>query len=211
MHTTAALHVKAPRSGANIAGPRRRGTADFPPVTSEIAHRIALLDDGSTNLAEEAKVALIRIGDTVLQPLADAVPGLGVFGELSAIEVFEELRDPTPGPALICLLGSPAPLAASLLAPVDDDDPPWPSAGLADVIGDLADHGQAVLYFQLWRLTGGRFHWTGHDRLDDPLDLTLPWAKVVEVTREKALLEAAFVAPRPDLVATVEWIDRSGL
>jgi hypothetical protein len=48
--------------------------------------------------------------------------------------------------------------------------------------------------------------WIDHDRLDQPLDVTAPWRQVVEAAREGALLEASLVAPRSNLLATVEWI-----
>jgi hypothetical protein len=51
--------------------------------------------------------------------------------------------------------------------------------------------------------------WNDHERLDEPLDFGKPWQQVVEDARESALIEAAFVAARPNLFATVEWIDRA--
>ncbi|WP_230688750.1 hypothetical protein ACN26Y_24650 [Micromonospora sp. WMMD558] len=66
-----------------------------------------------------------------------------------------------------------------------------------------------MLYFQLWAVMDGGAFWNGHERLDKPLDVGKPWQQVVEDARESALIEAAFVVARPNLFATVEWIDRA--
>ncbi|MFF5226165.1 HEAT repeat domain-containing protein [Dactylosporangium sp. NPDC000521] len=238
-------------------------------MADEIARLIGLLDDDSTEIAEDAKAALISIGDEVVQPLASAMGSLDRYGQLSAIEVFEHLGDAAAGPALIDLLGSEhetvrewsaraiaelgvreavpmlqaayrrqrvsgdgpdwteavavrhaltvlgarqevlPPLTASLRTAAGSILQAWPSARLVDVVNDLADHGQAVLYFQLWAVIDGGTFWNGHEGLDEPLDFREPWRQVVEDAREYALIEAAFVAPRPNLFATVEWIDRA--
>jgi hypothetical protein len=78
-----------------------------------------------------------------------------------------------------------------------------------DVITDLADRDQVVLYFQLWAVIDGGTFWNGHERVDEPLDFAQPWRQVVEDARESALIEAAFVVAQPNLFATVEWIDRA--
>jgi hypothetical protein len=236
-------------------------------VTDEITRLIGLLDDESTETAEDAKAELMSIGAEVMRPLIAAVPALDYYGQLSAIEVFEHFADPAAGPALIGLLESQAttvrewaawalaelgvrdavpalrhaylsqrasgneldhteavalrraltilgarhdvvpPLTASLMMP----DRAWPSARLVDVINDLADHDQAVLYFQLWAAIDDGIFWNGHESLDQSLDVGRPWGQVVEAAREAALIEAAFVVPRPNLFATIEWIDRADL
>lgn len=101
------------------------------------------------------------------------------------------------------------PLTASLQTTAGSIQRAWSSARLMDVVNDLADHGQAVLYFQLWAVIDGGTFWNDHERLDDPLDFGEPWQQVVEEARESALIEAAFVVARPNLFATVEWIDRA--
>jgi hypothetical protein len=89
------------------------------------------------------------------------------------------------------------------------------SSGLDHPLGlwtwsnDLADHDQAVLYFQLWAVSDRGTFWTNHERLDKPLDVGTPSQQVVEDARESALIEAAVVVARPNLFATVEWIDRA--
>ncbi|GAA1867081.1 hypothetical protein GCM10009687_38360 [Asanoa iriomotensis] len=247
------------------------GAADFVAVAGEIARLVGLLDDDSTEIAEDAKAELISIGSKAVQPLAAAVGSLDRSGQLSAIEVFEQVGDSAAGPALIDLLGSEhetvrdwsawaiatlgireavptlreaylqqrrsadgpdaseavairhaltvlgarrevlPPLTASLRTPAGSIERAWPSARLADVVNDLADHDQAVLYFQLWAVTDDGTFWHGHERLDEPLDFGQPWRQVVENARESTLVEVAFVVPRPNLFATMEWINRADL
>jgi hypothetical protein len=186
-------------------------------VAGEIARLIGLLDDDSTEIAEDTKAELISIGGEVVQPLVAAIGSLDRYGQLSAIEVFEHFGDAAAGPALIDLLGSEhetvrewsawaigelgireaalmllaayrrqrasgdgpdrteavairhaltvlgarqevlPPLTASLRTRAGSLKRTWPSARLVDVVNDLADHDQAVLYFQL---LGG--HRRGH-------------------------------------------------
>lgn len=240
-------------------------------MTDGIARLIELLDDESTEIAENAKAELISIGHAVVLPVSAAVGSLQRYGQLSAIEIFEQVGDPAAGPALIDLLsnqnetvrewsawavaelgvrdavpalvdayqrqrasgGGPEcgeavairraltalgarrdivpPLTASLLTRVGRLERAWPSARLADVVNDLADHDQAVLYFQLWATIDGGTCWNGHESLDEPLDVDRPWPRVVEATREAALIEAALVVSRSNLFATIEWVDHADL
>jgi hypothetical protein len=83
-----------------------RRAADFAVVAGEIARLIELLDDDSTEVAEDAKAELISMGVEVVQPLAAAVTSLERYGQLSAIEVFEHFGDAATGPVLTGLLGS---------------------------------------------------------------------------------------------------------
>jgi HEAT repeat protein len=48
----------------------------------------------------------MSMGVEVVEPLAAAVPSLGRYGQLSALEVFEDLGDAGAGPVLTDLLGS---------------------------------------------------------------------------------------------------------
>jgi HEAT repeat protein len=263
------IHCVCEPCAGDLAGAGLLGAADSAAVAGEIARLIGLLDDDSTEIAEDAKAELISIGGDVVQPLLAAVGSLDRYGQLSAIEVFEHLGDAAAGPALIDLLGSEhetvrewsawaiaelglreavpklraayrrqrvsgdgpdwteavairhaltvlgarlvvlPPLTASLRTTAGSIQRAWPSARLADVVNDLADHDQAVLYFQLWAVIDDGSFWNGRERLDEPLDFGKPWRKVVDDARESALVEAAFVVARPNLFVTVEWIDRA--
>ncbi|MFB9528115.1 hypothetical protein [Nonomuraea roseola] len=80
---------------------------------------------------------------------------------------------------------------------------------MEEVINDLAKHDQAVLYFQLWRTTDTGIYWTDHETLHWEFDPHAPWPQTVAITRETALMEAAFVTVHGNLFAAVEWIDES--
>ncbi|MEU6552579.1 HEAT repeat domain-containing protein [Streptomyces sp. NPDC046915] len=88
----------------------------------------------------------------------------------------------------------------------------WPVGHLAEVIRDLADHGQAVLYFQLWEVLpdGGR-RGAGGPGIDWDVDRGRPWSETVAHCRDWALLAAEAAAVAPDRVATISWIDAADL
>jgi hypothetical protein len=83
----------------------------------------------------------------------------------------------------------------------------WPLARLPDVLRDLADHGQVILYFTIWRVREhGHLYGTRHERAGWVYDRSLPWPENVADARDAALLEAGFVQDTGDLVAMIEWI-----
>ncbi|MEW9527399.1 HEAT repeat domain-containing protein [Microbispora sp. NPDC049125] len=238
-------------------------------MTEDIARLIGLLDHDSVESAEDAKAKLMWIGVDVIQPLMSAVPFLHRYGQLSAIEIFEQLGDPRAVPVLIDLLdcehetvrewsalalaklnvrtaapalqaayqrlrtrGTPPdfseavalrgvltefgarravmpPLTASLRVSISTLDAAWPVTRLEEVINDLAEHDQAVLYFQLWTTGDSGTYWTSHETLHWEFDSHAPWPRTVATARDAALLEAAFITIRENLFATVEWIDES--
>ncbi|MGW3402605.1 HEAT repeat domain-containing protein [Streptomyces zhihengii] len=77
-------------------------------MTNHIERLIQQLDD-STGPSYDARAELIDIGSDAIPVIVDGLPSLGGFGQLTAIEVFEEVADPRCGPALIALLGSDNP------------------------------------------------------------------------------------------------------
>ncbi|WP_435614628.1 hypothetical protein [Streptomyces coelicoflavus] len=74
-------------------------------MTAHIERLVQQLDD-STGPSYDARAELIGIGSDAIPALIDGLPSLGGFGQLTAIEVFEEVADPRCGPALISLLDS---------------------------------------------------------------------------------------------------------
>ncbi|WP_406356205.1 hypothetical protein OHB56_27360 [Streptomyces sp. NBC_01635] len=74
-------------------------------MTTHIERLIQQLDD-STGPSYDARAELIGIGSDAIPAIIDGLPSLDDFGQLTAIEVFEEVADPRCGPALIALLGS---------------------------------------------------------------------------------------------------------
>ncbi|NEC87441.1 HEAT repeat domain-containing protein [Streptomyces sp. SID12501] len=74
-----------------------------------MASRIAALVqqmDGAADESMDARTELIHIGHPAVPVIIDGLPFLGSFGQLTAIEVFEEVGDLRCGPALIELLAS---------------------------------------------------------------------------------------------------------
>jgi len=75
-------------------------------MVGEIERLISMLDDDSTEVAEDAKAELMSIGQDVVGPLAAAVFSLQRYGQLSAVEVFEHMGGAVAGQILTELLGS---------------------------------------------------------------------------------------------------------
>jgi hypothetical protein len=75
-------------------------------MDAEIARLIAQLGDGSGDVAEEAKAELVSIGAVVVEPLIAAVTSLPRIGQLSAIEIFEDIGDAAAGAVLTQMLAS---------------------------------------------------------------------------------------------------------
>jgi hypothetical protein len=90
--------------------------------------------------------------------------------------------------------------------------PAWPTVHLAEVIEQLAAHGQAVLSFQIWQVRpgGGVLRHRGPG-IDWEVDRRSPWDRIVADCRDWASLAAEAADRAPDLVATVCWIDASDL
>lgn len=104
------------------------------------------------------------------------------------------------------------PEVAALRVPAGSFRHVWPVEHLGRVIGILAEHGQAVLYFQLWQVRpeGGVFR-AEFCQIDWSVDRTLAWDRIVTHCRDWAGLVAAEITPRPGLVATIEWIAAADL
>ncbi|GIJ46740.1 hypothetical protein Val02_36260 [Virgisporangium aliadipatigenens] len=161
--------------------------------------------------------------DTVREWSALAIEQLGVRGAVPALQAaYRRLRlgdgrlDDGEAVALrrvLTQLGARQevmpPLTASLRVSDRALDRLWPVGPLTDLVNDLADHGQAVLYFMLFSVTDRGTFWQGHESLGQELDRRAPWSEFVEAARENALLEAAFVPAQPHLFVDLEWIDES--
>lgn len=239
-------------------------------MTTRIKRLVQQLDD-STGPSYDARAELIGIGSDAFPAIIDGLPSLGGFGQLTAIEVFEEVADSRCGPALIVLLGSDdstvrewaamalaslkidgaveplrrayracleratppdwsepegirwaltelgartpvvPPLTTRLRATTADDAPGWPSAHFTEIINDLADHAQVILYSQFWQVDADRTYSVSGTGLDWELEWTAPWEHMVEESRTWSLLEA-FEAPAGDnIFVAPTWIDRADL
>ncbi|MEU2127253.1 HEAT repeat domain-containing protein [Streptomyces sp. NPDC018352] len=239
-------------------------------MTTHIARLIQQLDD-STGPSYDARAELIYIGSDAIPAIIVGLPTLDRFGQLTAIEVFEEVADPRCGPALIALLGSDdstvrewavmalaslkidgavepvrrayhacleratppdwsepegirwsltelgartpvvPTLTARLRATAADNAPGWPSARFPEIINDLADHAQVILYSQFWRVDAGRTYGISDTGLDWELDWTAPWEHLVEESHTWSLLEASEAPTGSNIFVAPTWIDRTDL
>ncbi|MFC7308375.1 HEAT repeat domain-containing protein [Streptomyces monticola] len=227
--------------------------------------------DGPADESMDARAELIHIGRPAIPVIIDGLPSLGAFGQLTAIEVFEEVRDVRCGHALIALLASEnstvrewaalalgdlgiceavEPLWGAYRACVERTTPPdwsepggirwaltelgarnpvlpsftaglrttmvgdvpgWPSVHYREIVNDFADHEQAVLCCQFWKIEGDSIYRISGPKADWELDWTAPWPELVESAREWALLEATEAPAAHDVVVTIEWIDHTDL
>lgn len=239
-------------------------------MTSPIEALVQQLD-GDDDASYAARAQLVGIGRDATLTITDGLPTLGSFGQLTAIEVFEEVADPRCGPALIALLDSDdptvrewaamalanleidsaveplrrayracleratppdwsepvgirwaltelcartpvvPPLTARLGNTTDPDSPGWRSAHFEEIINDLADHDQVILYSQFWRVDGGRTYGTPGTGLDWELDWTAAARELVEEARTWSLLEASEAPVGGNIFVAITWIDRTDL
>ncbi|MDX3353708.1 HEAT repeat domain-containing protein [Streptomyces sp. ME01-24h] len=106
------------------------------------------------------------------------------------------------------------PRVAALSLSLENLDLVWPTVHLAEVVEQLAAHGQAVLYFQVWQVKPGVGIFGGHGPGIDweiEIDRGLAWDRIVAGCRDWALLAAEATGKTSDLVATICWIDASDL
>ncbi|MEV0895752.1 hypothetical protein [Actinoplanes sp. NPDC049802] len=84
---------------------------------------------------------------------------------------------------------------------------------LTAAVRSLDRYGQlsAAEVFEHLGDPAGNTYWNSHERLDQPLNLGMPWPDVVDAAGEAALIEAAQVDPHSDLSATIEWVDHADL
>ncbi|MFC8510701.1 HEAT repeat domain-containing protein [Streptomyces sp. NPDC057411] len=239
-------------------------------MTSHIETLVQQLD-GKADESYDARAELIGIGANAIPAVIDGLPSLDRFGQLTAIEVFEEVADPRCGPALIALLRSDdsavrewaamalaslkldgavepvrhayracleratppdwsepegirwaltelgartpvvPPLTAHLRATVADNAPRWPSTHFTEIINDLADHAQVILYSQFWRVDAGRTYGISDTGLGWELDWTALWEHPVEESRTWSLLEASEAPAGDNIFVAPTWIDRTDL
>ncbi|WP_405665258.1 HEAT repeat domain-containing protein [Streptomyces sp. NBC_01166] len=239
-------------------------------MTSRIERLVQQLD-GEAEASYDARAELVRIGSAAVPATVEGLLSLGSFGQLTAIEVFEGVADPSCGPALVGLLdsdnptvrewaamalatleieGTGAPLRRAYRACLERATPPdwsepagirWaltelgartpvippltarlgdttdpgglcrPSAAFEEVINDLADHSQVILYSQFLQVEGERTYYVSYTGPDWQVDWAAPWEELVEETRTHSLLEATEAPVGKDIFVTPTWIDRTDL
>jgi hypothetical protein len=103
------------------------------------------------------------------------------------------------------------PLTARLRPTAADDAPGWPSAQFTEIINDLANHAQVLLYSQLWQVDAGGTYGVSGPALDWELDGTAPWEHLVEESRTWSLLESSEAPIGSNIFVAPTWIDRTDL
>ncbi|MFJ4838677.1 hypothetical protein [Streptomyces sp. NPDC088746] len=89
--------------------------------------------------------------------------------------------------------------------------PGCPSAHFTEIINDLADHAQVILYSQFWQVNAGRTYSVSGPGLDWELHWTAPWEHLVEESRTCYLLEASEAPAGDNIFVAPTWIDRTDL
>ncbi|MET9221286.1 MULTISPECIES: HEAT repeat domain-containing protein [unclassified Streptomyces] len=175
----------------------------------------------------DALVRMLRSDNTVVrQWAAEALAELGIHRAVPDLrQAYENFRrggeapDHSEGVGLRRALAELdarsvvlPPAAAGLRRHVEHLDPAWPTACLAEVVDDLAAHGQAVLYFQVWQVRdGGGAFGGGGPSIDWDVDRQKPWPQIVSECRDWALLAADATDKAAHLVATICWIGAEDL
>jgi hypothetical protein len=167
---------------------------------------VGLLSDAETTVREWAANALGVLGYT------EAGPALArLNARLLREMVRPDFTEPVAVRSVLTLFGLRRRVTPDLTRTLARDTghgQAWPVARLPEVLRDLADHDQVVLFFRIWRVCDhGQLYWTQHEDVGWAFDYSLPWPQNVAAARDSALLEADFVRDTVDLVATIEWID----
>ena len=164
--------------------------------------------------------------ETVREWAAGAVGAIGCIGAVPALEGLRQrqLRDGVPprftGPVAVrhalTQLGARDPVLPAevqeLSVQARNLGTVWPLNVVATAIEVLARHDQAVLYVMFWRQEpSGELYWQDHERSGWSLDSDRPWEENVTAGREAALLEIECAPDTDELLASLEWIDRSDL
>lgn len=171
---------------------------------------LELLADDDETVVEWSASALgvLRCHDAI-GPLRD------VWSRAVAAQVPPDWTGPVALRRALTDLGARQPVVPSLTARLlqqenDSEMQLVPSAHLAAVVEDLADHDQVVLGFTLWHVAeDGHLHWTDSRHAEWDFDWSARWMDSVAAARQAALDAAATVAPR--LLVHIEWVDETDL
>ncbi|MFF4454674.1 HEAT repeat domain-containing protein [Streptomyces goshikiensis] len=171
---------------------------------------IGLLHSDNPTVREWAAIALASLGiDAAVEPLRRA------YRACLARATPPDWTEPDGIRWALTELGARSPvvprLTARLRAIAADDAPGWPSAHFTEIINDLADHAQVILYSQFWRVDAGRTYDISGTALDWELDWTAPWEHLVDEARTWSLLEASGAPVGDDIFVAPTWIDRTDL
>lgn len=167
---------------------------------------IGLLADANETVVEWSAGALGSLG------CRDAVEPLQrVLAQLTAAKVAPNWTGPATLRRVLADLGARQPVLPSLTSSLqqrhgDTEMPLVRAADLCAVVDDLAEHGQVVLGFTLWRVGEDRhLYGTQGNHAEWKFDWSTTWADNVIAARRAA--RDAALATAPGLLAHVEWID----
>jgi hypothetical protein len=169
---------------------------------------VGLLADDDETVVEWSARALASLGCTdAIEPLQR------VLAHLIAEQVPPDWTGPVQIRAALTDLARRQPVIPRVTADLrqkrtDTDMWMFRSSDLVAVIDDLAEHGQVVLSFTLWQVGGdGQLYWTRHESEGWSFDWSAGWPDNVTAAQRAARHDAEAVAPGPDLLVHVEWID----
>ena len=167
---------------------------------------IPMLSDDDETVREWAAEAVGELG------IAEAVPGLRrLYDNIKSSDVPLDWTLPQTVRVALTTLGERHEVVPDRVAQLAFSDRTirrcwWPE-DLLEVINDLADSGQVILYFQYW----SRWRDT-HTRLETPsweVNWALPWPAMVEDTRLAARAAVNDAGTPAGSVATIAWIDEN--
>jgi len=88
----------------------------------------------------------------------------------------------------------------------------WPAQRTADIVTELAQHDQVVLFIMAWRLgADGQLRRTKHETLGWKFDRSKPREANVAEALEAVLTEASTLPDDPQLFVTIEWLNTGDL
>ncbi|CAM5285284.1 HEAT repeat domain-containing protein [Streptomyces fumanus] len=168
---------------------------------------IGLLDSDNPTVREWAAMALASLKiDGAVEPLRRAY--LACWQQA----IPPDWSEPVGIRWALTELGARTPVVPPLTARLRPTDAlGWPSADFTEIINDLADHAQVILYSQFWRVDASGMYGVPGPDLAWELDWTAPWEHLVEESRTWSLLEAAQAPTGPSIFVAPTWIDRTDL
>ncbi|GGY03737.1 HEAT repeat domain-containing protein [Streptomyces tanashiensis] len=168
---------------------------------------IALLDDDDPIVREWAAIALANLEiDDAAEPLRRA------YRACLERATPPDWTEPVGIRWALTELGARTPVTPPLTARLHDTTAAgWPSPHFEEIINDLADHDQVILYSQFRQVEGERTYHVSYTGPDWHPDWTAPWEELVKETRTQSLLEASEAPVGGNIFVDITWIDRTDL
>jgi len=172
--------------------------------------------------AGDTLVKMLRSEDeTVRQWAANAVGELNVRGAVPELmHAYEQVKqrgtpldwtEPEAIRTALTALGARPIVLPSRAAALAREEGPfsrcWDAGDLHEVLRELVNANQLILYFQHWAPWGDTYTWKSTPGWDLPWDL--PWSELVSASGTAALHSARLAGIARGVVATVSWMDQS--